>query len=168
MEITIRVETPDDIVHIHQLTKAAFLDAPHSSHTEQLIVDALRDAGALSVSLVAEHQQQIIGHLALSPVSISDGAKHWYGLGPISVLPEQQGKGVGAKLMVAALDALKQSEANGCVLLGDPAYYQRFGFKPLAGLNLADVPAEYFQAKVIKGTVPQGEVTYHPGFMAEK
>ncbi len=108
-EATLRNESPADIEQIHAVTEQAFLNAPHTEHTEhteQFIVKALRDAGALTVSLVAEHGARVIGHVAISPVSISDGAANWYGLGPISVLPAYQGKGVGAQLMEAALAAM--------------------------------------------------------------
>lgn len=164
MTLIIRHERDGDAASIHDVTVAAFHNAPHTDHTEQYVVQALRDAGALSISLVAEISGVIIGHVAVSPVTLSSGAKHWYGLGPISVVPDEQGKGIGAQLMEAALMELKTLGANGCVLLGDPAYYHRFGFKPVAGLVLPGVPAEYFQAILFKGAFPQGDVTYHAAF----
>jgi len=167
MPIKIRPETPADIQAIHQVTEAAFLNAEHTDHTEQFIVKALRDAGVLTVSLVAEEDGQIIGHVAVSPVNISDGAEAWYGLGPISVAPDQQGKGIGSALMNEAINALKELNANGCVLLGEPAYYGRFGFKAIEGLILPDVPAEYFQALLLNGEYPQGKVSYHQGFYVQ-
>ncbi|WP_144207214.1 GNAT family N-acetyltransferase [Shewanella donghaensis] len=166
MSINIRLEKPSDIQGIHQTTVAAFLEAPHTDHTEQFIVDALRNAGVLSVSLIAEDSFQIVGHVALSLVSISDGSSDWYGLGPISVLPMQQNKGIGSKLMNAALKALNNLNANGCVLLGDPNYYRRFGFEPIDGLVLPDVPVEYFQALLLQGANPSGIVTYDKSFSA--
>ena len=167
MSISIREEQPSDFQSIHEVTIAAFLEAPHTDHTEQFIVKALRDTGALSVSLVAEYEGNIVGHVALSPVTISDSTISWYGLGPISVLPNNQGKGIGSKLMNAAIQELKNIKAKGCVLLGDPNYYQRFGFKPRDGLVLPDVPPEYFQALVFQGDLPQGSVTYHESFSAK-
>lgn len=122
--------------------------------------------GALSISLVAVDEGNIVGHLALSPVTISDGAGSWYGLGPISVLPENQSSGIGSMLMDAAIQELKKINANGCVLLGDPNYYHRFGFKPVEGLVLPGVPPEYFQALLLQGDLPQGSVTYHESFSA--
>ncbi len=175
LNITIRVEQPSDTDKIHDLTTAAFLNAPHTDHTEQFIVKALRESGALTISLVAElvdeNVEQIVGHVAISPIVISDGYKAWYGLGPISVEPRLQGKGIGSKLMRAAIDALKEMHANGCVVLGDPDYYSRFGFKVVDGLVLPDVPPEYFMALslghgIFEGDHPQGEVTYHPAFAA--
>jgi putative acetyltransferase len=164
MTLFIRFETPADIAAIHALTTAAFLNAPHASHTEQFIVDALRDAGALAISLVMEHDGKIVGHVALSPVSISDGSSGWFDLGPISVSPEHQGKGIGSRLMNHAIELLRERSASGCVLLGDPAYYRRFGFKPESNLVLPDVPPEYFQALAFSSHLPRGTVTYHPAF----
>lgn len=166
MSVIIRNETPSDITSINDVTIAAFLQAPHTDHTEQFVVKALRDSGYLSISLVAEQNDNIIGHVAVSPVEISDGTDLWYGLGPISVDPVQQGGGIGSKLMNAAIAELKKIGAKGCVLLGDPSYYRRFGFKPMKGLILPDVPAEYFQALLLEGELPQGNVTYHESFNA--
>ncbi|MCX2802494.1 N-acetyltransferase [Microbulbifer thermotolerans] len=167
MSINIRREQPKDTQSIHEVTVAAFLEAPHTDHTEQFIVKALRESGALSISLVAEYEGNVVGHVALSPVTISDGTDSWYGLGPISVIPNKQGKGIGAKLMSAAIQELKNIKAKGCVLLGDPNYYHRFGFKPREGLVLPGVPPEYFQALLFQGYLPQGIVTYHESFSAK-
>lgn len=109
MNIQIRDEQNTDIQTIFDLTKAAFNDEEYSSHTEQFIVNALRAAKQLTVSLVAETQGKIVGHIAFSPVSISDGTTDWYGLGPISVLPEYQGKGIGSELMKEGLNRIKVS-----------------------------------------------------------
>jgi len=144
--ITIRPEAPGDEPAIEAVTVAAFRDAPHTSHSEQFIVAALRRAGALAVSLVAVDEGRVIGHVAVSPVTVSDGAPGWYDLGPISVLPARQGQGVGSRLLESALDALRARGAAGCVLLGDPAFYGRFGFRAEPGLVLPGVPPEYFQA----------------------
>lgn len=166
MTISVRKEQRSDIQKIHEVNVAAFLDAPHASHTEQFIVKALRDSGALSISLVAEDGGRIVGHVALSPVVISDGSEGWYGLGPIAVVPDVQGKGIGSRLMRAAVEELKSINAKGCVLLGDPGYYHRFGFEPVDGLVLPDVPPEYFQALRLQGAYPKGVVTYHDAFSA--
>lgn len=184
--ITIRKEITADIPHIEAVTEAAFKNAEHTSHTEHFIVNALRHCGRLSLSLVAVQAGNIIGHVAISPVSISGkGNPHahkthakkapaaksesiagWYGLGPISVQPELQRQGIGKSLMQAALTELKSLNAAGCVVLGDPAYYSRFGFKVCEGLTLAGVPPEYFQAICFKEAPPRGEVFYHVAFEA--
>ena len=94
----IRKEEPSDIEAIFDITKAAFENHPYSQNTEQFIVNALRKADALAVSLVAEAEGQVVGHIAFSPVTFSDGSENWYGVGPISVLPSYQRQGIGTKL----------------------------------------------------------------------
>ncbi|MXR68696.1 GNAT family N-acetyltransferase [Shewanella sp. JBTF-M18] len=163
----IRSEAPGDSADIAEITRAAFLEAPHTDHTEHLIVNALRDAGALAISLVAEVQGKLVGHVALSRVSISDGSPDWYGLGPISVLPGLQGEGIGSALMRAALEALDNAGAHGCVLLGEPEFYRRFGFASNAGLTLPGVPEAYFLAHKTRGEWPQGVVSYHAAFQVK-
>ena len=170
MPIQIRAEQAQDAAAIEAVTIAAFLHAPHTDHTEQFVVRALRAAGQLRVSLVAEAgagaAEGIVGHVAVSPVQLSCGAAHWYGLGPISVLPAFQKRGIGGQLMAAALAQLRQLGAAGCVLLGDPTYYRRFGFQAEPSLVLPDVPPEYFQALVFTGSVPAATVSYHAAFTA--
>jgi putative acetyltransferase len=167
MTIKIRHESPSDVTEIAAVTEAAFLNAPHTSHTEQFIANALRKAGMLSVSLVAEDHGTIVGHVAISPVSISDGSTGWYILGPIAVAPDCQGLGIGSQLMERALVELGKLAAAGCVLVGNPNYYSRFGFKPESKLVLPGVPPEYFQAISFDAEIPTGIVTYHEAFNAQ-
>lgn len=162
--IGVRKEIPADIPAIEAVTTAAFRFAEHSSGTEQYIVAALRDAGQLAISLVAEDRGRVVGHVAASPVTLSNGTPDWYGLGPVSVVPRHQAQGVGTLLVTGALRALRALGAAGCVVLGDPGYYARFGFRPEPGLVLPDVPAQYFQAIALQGTVPSGQATYHATF----
>ncbi len=164
MPIQIRDEVPADIPTIEAVVGEAFRSATHASGTEPLIVNALRARGQLSISLVATDADQIVGHVAVSPVAISDGSEKWYGLGPIAVLPAWQGKGVGSLLMNAALDALRRQGARGCVVLGEPGYYGRFGFVCRADLVLPDVPPEYFQAVRLESGWPTGTVQYDEAF----
>jgi putative acetyltransferase len=166
--IHVRPETAADAPVIHEVTREAFLHAAHTDHTEQFIVDALRNAGALAVSLVAEREGAVVGHVALSAVEVGDGGvgQGWFGLGPISVLPAHQRQGVGVALMLAALQALRDRGAAGCVILGDPAYYGRFGFRPAAPLVLPEVPQEFFQALPLAADLPSGVVRYHAAFAA--
>ena len=164
----IRPENAADAPAIRALTDAAFRNAPHSSGTEAAIVDALRDAGALTLSLVAESEGRIVGHVAFSPVTIDGRAGGWFGLGPVSVEPARQRLGIGQALVLDGLERLKAAGAEGCVLLGDPAYYQRFGFVSDPRLRYGDVPPEYFQRLSFTAVEPSGEVAYHPGFGARR
>lgn len=167
MNITIRDEQSEDIKSIEDLTKAAFLNAEHSGHTEHFIVNSLRKNGQLTISLVAVENDVIVGHVAISPVKISSGETGWYGLGPVSVWPNKQGIGIGSLLMTASLEKLKRLGGKGCVLLGDPNYYNKFGFKSYPDLNLPDLPNEYFQAISFIDHIPKGDVSYHEAFNAE-
>lgn len=167
MTIEIRSEMPSEFPAIEALIARAFLHAPHTSHTEQFIVNALRKSGQLIVSLIAKDGDAIVGHVAVSPVSVSNDAGGWYGLGPISVAPERQGEEIGSQLMRRALDELRKSGAAGCVVLGEPGYYGRFGFKAEPALVFPGVPGDYFQAILFGGTLPAGTVSYHEAFNAE-
>jgi putative acetyltransferase len=166
-KIVIRNETSADVRAIAEVTIAAFKTLAISNHTEQLIIDALRAAKALTISLVAEADGRLVGHVAFSPVIISDGTPKWYGLGPVSVLPEYQRKGIGKALIQEGLSRLKDLGAQGCCLVGRPEYYRRFGFENLPGLVLEGVPQEVFLALSFVGLNPQGEVTFHEGFKAD-
>jgi len=168
MSVEIRSESSADMQKIEAVTTAAFLNAPHTSHTEQYIVNALRRAGKLAVSLVAETDDIVIGHVAISPVSISDGTSGWFGLGPVSVLPQHQRRGVGSELVREALQILCERGASGCVVLGEPEYYGRFGFQADPHLLLAGAPPQYFQAISFDSSKPQGTVTYDEAFDAQR
>jgi putative acetyltransferase len=101
--IVIRDETESDAAAITRVTVAAFETLAVSNQTEQFIIEALRSAKALAVSLVAEMDGRVVGHIAFSPVAVSDGTTDWYGLGPVSVLPEYQRRGIGKALIQEGL-----------------------------------------------------------------
>jgi putative acetyltransferase len=166
-KIVIRNETHGDVSVISEVTIAAFKTLEISNHTEQFIVEALRSAGALTVSLVAEVDGHVVGHIAFSPVTISDGSNNWYGLGPVSVLPLYQRMGIGKALIQEGLSRLKELGAKGCCLVGHPQYYRKFGFENVAGLILAGVPEEVFFALSFDGHFPQCHVTFPEGFKAD-
>lgn len=167
-ELVIRPEIPDDVDAITDVTEAAFRDMHMSSHTEQFIVSTLRSAGALAISLVAEMEGRVVGHIAFSPLTLSDGTRNWYGLGPVSVLPARQGHGIGSALIREGLSRLRAMKAAGCCLVGHPDYYGRFGFMHPAGLGHDGVPPEAFFALALDGPMPQGTVAFHEGFTAER
>lgn len=162
--VIVRPEARSDIAAISALTEAAFRDHPHSIQNEQRIVDALRASGALTLSLVAEQDGVVLGHIAFSPISISDGSERWYGLGPLSVVPEHQGTGIGKALVRAGLAALKALDAQGCVLVGAPGYYKKFGFRNVPALIYEGIPPEYVLALPFGERAPSGRVTFDPAF----
>lgn len=164
--LRIRNETPGDFAAIGAITAAAFAPLAISSHTEQFIVEALRTAGALSVSLVAEVDGEVLAHVAFSPVAIADGSTGWYGLGPVSVRPDCQRQGIGKALITEGLARLRRLGAAGCCLVGHPDYYRQFGFANAPGLTVDGVPAEFVFALTFAGGMPQGRVTFHTGFSA--
>jgi len=166
-KIVIRSETDVDVSVITEVTVAAFKTLEISNHTEQFIIEALRAAKALTVSLVAELDGRVIGHIAFSPVSISDGTRNWYGLGPVSVLPAYQRQGIGKALIREGLSRLKDMNAQGCCLVGHPDYYIKFGFKNMSGLVHEGVPQEAFFALSFDGHIPHGTVAFHDGFNAD-
>ena len=165
--LVIRSETPADAGAITEVTVAAFRTLAISNHTEQFVILALRAANALTVSLVAEVDGRVVGHIAFSPVAISDGTPDWYGLGPVSVLPEYQRRGIGGMLIREGLERLKSLRARGCCLVGPPEYYNRFGFKCVPGFVHEGVPGEVFLALAFGGPIPQGVVEFHEGFKAD-
>ncbi len=164
IELAIRPEQSDDIETIFELTEAAFRDMPFSDGDEQHLNNRLREAGDLTLSLVAESKDRIVGHIAFSPVTISNGARDWYGLGPVSVWPELHHQGVGSALISEGIAQITQLGARGIVLLGSPDYYSRFGFRHEPQLAYPGPPPEFFQALPIKGDLPSGEVSYAPAF----
>jgi len=166
-KIVVRDETHEDIRAITGVTVAAFRALEISSHTEQFIVEALRAAGALPLSLVAEVNGRVAGHIAFSPVSVSDGSLGWFGLGPVSVFPELQRQGIGKSLIREGLERLKALGAQGCCLVGHPDYYRQFGFTNPQGLVIEGVPQEVFFALSFDGSVPQGSVAFHDAFRAD-
>ena len=162
--IEIRKENKDDINSIRGVVFAAFENHPHSNQTEHLLVEKLREEGALTVSLVAVMDAKVIGHIAFSPVRIDEKLFDWYGLAPVSVLPEFQQKGIGSALIRAGLAELHKLQARGCVLLGEPDYYGRFGFTARDGLVLPNVPSEYFLALPFAQEELRGVFAYHKAF----
>lgn len=157
-----RTERPGDGDEIDEVVYTAF-----GREDEADLVWDLREQGAISLSQVAEYEGAIIGHLALSPVLINGEDIGWLGLAPVSVWPDCQRQGVATAMIQAALDSANELDWAGVVLLGDPNFYRRFGFKPARELGLtcsypnAD---DVFMALALKRPAPSGLVTYHPAF----
>jgi putative acetyltransferase len=160
----IRAEIPDDAAGIEGVLRRAFADHPHSNQTEHAIVAHLRSAGELVLPHVAVIDGRIAGYATFSRVRLEPDNSGWYGLGPVAVEPHLQRNGIGTALIEAGLKILKQRGATGCVVLGEPAYYERFGFAQTPGFTFDGAPPEYFLVQPFIGTVPSAPVFYHPAF----
>jgi putative acetyltransferase len=167
VNIVIRSEAPGDHAAIYDLTKRAFAPMPYAGGDEQDLINKLRDVGALAISLVAELDGRIVGHVAFSPAFAADGSEGWYALGPVSAEPELKHQGIGSAIIKAGIAMLRERDAAGCVLVGNPAYYSRFGFVPFPNLCPAGEPAEYFQILLLRIVEPTAIVRFHPLFHGE-
>jgi len=164
MSIEIRPEQPGDEAAIYQITTDAFCGRPYAGGNEQDLVNRLRELGQLSLSLVALDTDRIVGQVTFSPVTLSDVSKPWFGLGPVSVTPERQGEGIGGQLIRRGLAELSERGALGCVLTGNPTYYQRFGFE-LAPENVPEPESpQFFQLKLLHAARAEGRFAFHPAF----
>lgn len=162
----IEAEQPADLDAIARLTEAAFRNLPHSDQREAQIISALREANALLLSLVMRDADTVIGHIAFSPVTLTDSDGAWHGLGPVSVDPLFQGKGIGSGLITEGLKRLKAMGSAGCTVVGDLAFYQRFGFQHIKGLGYTGIPDQYVMAQAFGDERPIGLITYHQAFGA--
>ncbi len=162
--MVIRSETPTDIEAIVEVTKAAFADDSFSQQTEHFTINDLRADDALVISLVSEVEGKVVGHIAFSSVTISDGTTNWHGLGPVSVLPEYQGRRIGTALVNKGLALLESIDSKGSVLIGLPTYFSRFGFWNHPQLVHEGIPQEVFAAKSFVGQMPSGIVEFHQAF----
>ncbi|WP_027185307.1 GNAT family N-acetyltransferase [Desulfovibrio inopinatus] len=164
----IRQEEPSDIEAISQLHYAAFQGHPaHESGAEpceHLIVILLRQAGELTISLVAEENDEIVGHIALSPAILGQTHNPWFLLGPIGVLPAHQRQGIGTALMQVALKQAQVQGVEGVVLVGDLGYYSRFGLRSYSGLTYPGVPDEFVLGLAFGAHPPRGEIQAHRAF----
>ncbi|KGS49127.1 acetyltransferase family protein [Burkholderia pseudomallei MSHR5613] len=166
--VTPRGERAGDAAALARVIVAAFADEPQGGQFERRIVDALRVDGRLSVSFVAVRDGRLVGHVAFSPVAIGAGGEGWHGLAPLAVWPGCQRQGIGAALVRAGLDALRRAGARGCVVLGEPAYYARFGFGPAGDIVFPQAPPDALMALPFgeHAPCPAGALRYHASFYA--
>jgi putative acetyltransferase len=164
LQTIIRPETPADHAAIYDITERAFAPMPFSGGDEQDLINSLREAGALTLSLVATHGDRVVGHVAFSPAMAVDKSKGWYSLGPIAVEPALQRQGIGTALINDGIHRLKALDAAGCVLVGDTGYYPRHGFKPFPDLAPPGQPPEYFMILPLRVQHPATIVNFHPAF----
>ena len=167
LSIEIRPETARDVDDVRDINIDAFRDHPISRQTEHLIVEALRDSGALEVSLVAVSGDRTVGHIAFSKATVGDAESGWFLLGPVAVLTSSQGQGIGSALVESGLAELRARQASGCVLVGDPGYYSRFGFSTFPDLAYAGVPHEYVLGLPLADAAPCGPITANRAFEIE-
>ncbi len=105
MTVALRFERESDAAAVAEVVRAAFRGNPHSRGSEPRIVDRLRELGHLTHSVVAQDEGRVVGHVAFSRVDLSAADGDWYGLGPLSVHPRQQGEGIGSALVALAFKA---------------------------------------------------------------
>jgi putative acetyltransferase len=166
--LIIRGERPTDVDAVDMVLREAFADHPHSQQTEHLIARRLRQAGELVLPQVAALAGVTVGYATFSAVRLSPAHDGWYGLGPVAVAPEFHGLRIGSALIDGGLQALKSIGAVGCVVLGEPRFYRRFGFEQSLGVTFDGAPPEYFLAHAFRGAVPSAAVSYHPAFSAPR
>ena len=163
----IRPETHADYFAIRSITEQAFRNVPYAGGDEQKIIERLRFANALTLSLVATIDNELVGHIAFSPAIAGDSSGPWFTLGPLSVLPEYQCKGIGAQLIERGLEEISKLGPLGCILTGNPFYYSRFGFEVTPQNAPETVPGEYFLIKLFESVKPTGKFRFHRAFYGE-
>lgn len=153
-----------DEAAIYTLTQRAFKTMPFSNGSEGPIVNQLRKDGDLTLSLVAVQDSEIIGHVAFSPIRINHKSAGWFGLGPVSVMPDLQRQGVGSRLITEGLFKIKLEGAVGCALIGNPNYYKRFGFRSNGNLKYGETPAPFVQWLSFGEETAKGVLSFAPAF----
>jgi putative acetyltransferase len=164
MQTIVRRETAGDERVIHKLLATAF-----PTDQEALLVDRLRENGRLSISLVAEVEDTIVGHIAFSPVTIKHANTELIGAGlaPVAVLPQWQRRGVGAQLVRAGLSASTKAGTRFIIVLGEPDYYRRFGFKNASlwrVTNIYGVDEPFMALELRPDSIHPGLALYAPEF----
>jgi len=161
---TIRRERPGERARLRHVIESAFAGKPYADGDEAELLDALQRHDALSLSLVAEVDGCVVGQAAFSPATPAVDEGRWFALGPVAVLPEFQGRGLGSRLVLEGLHTLEGEGADGCILVGDPAYYSRLGFHLASANAPTDQPAHHFMVKVLRGSEPRGTIQFHRAF----
>ena len=162
----IRKETAADIEAVFEINRSAF-----PTEEEAQLVNRLRETASPLISLVAEGEQEIIGHILFTPVTLgSDTNLFLMGLAPMAVNPARQNKGIGSQLARAGIEECRALGAAGLVVLGHPKYYSRFGFSPSANFGIKskyDGAPEVFMVLELSAEVFAGKagvISYHPSF----
>lgn len=174
MNVKIRQETVVDYKISERVVEEAFKDAEYSDHKEHLLVDRLRKSEAFipELSIIAELDKKIVGHVMLTKILIKNDDKEHeaLALAPVSVLPQYQNKGIGNSLIIESIKVAKELGYTSVIVLGEDRYYHRFGFKSTSIWNIRapfDVPRESFMALELKReslVQVEGVVTYPKAF----
>ena len=162
----IRAERQDDCAAIQTVNEAAFLTLD-----EAHLVNALREQAKPIISLLAEEEGSIVGHILFSPVTLPDHPElKLMGLAPMAVVPQHQREGIGSMLVVAGLEACQELKTDAVVVLGHPEYYPRFGFVPSVHFGIGceyEVPEDVFMMlEITPGCLnnASGKIKYHAAF----
>jgi len=165
--LEIRSERESDHARIRSVTELAFRDMPYADGDEQDVIERLRSAGALTLSLVAVLDREMVGHIAFSPANVADASHPWFALGPVSVLPTHQHRKIGSSLIERGLSEIRELGALGCILTGNPEYYRRFGFE-LAPQNVPkNEQKDFFMLKRLTAAKPTGAFQFHEAFYGD-
>lgn len=164
--MNIYLESPMDHEAVYAILRRAFADKDYSRFQEETVVKALRQVKAIKNAYVAEVDNNLVGYLALSEVSINgnDFDMTWYGVGPMAVLPEYQRQGIGSALINRILFQLRQTDIGGLILVGDHGYFKRFGFQPSNSMVAQGIPQESILIYPFRKTLPVGELWFHSAF----
>ena len=164
MSLVIRNENASEADEMGHLITAAFDGKPYAGGNEAELVVSLRECGALSLSYVAILEDELVGQIAFSPAQAEDGTPDWYALAPVAVLPAHQGQGIGSRLIKEGLATLRERGAGGCILTGNPVFYERFGFSLCPDNSPGEEHTPFFQVKVLSGSRPKGPIRFHEAF----
>ena len=164
MDIRVCEETGADVAAIYRVTKRAFAGRPYAGGDEQELVDRLRGLGVLSLSLVAHQGDAIVGQVTFSQATLEGNSALWFALGPVSVDPDHQGNGIGTMLIHSGLDWCRDQGASGCILTGNPDYYQRFGFRLCPEHVPERESVEFFMLLRFDDGPLSGQFAFHPAF----
>ncbi len=163
-DIAVREERPSDAALVAALIAAAFTPMPFASGTEAALPGLLRAAGAVTLALVAELGGDIVGQVLFSTASVGGQPSAWHTLGPVAVAPGVQRQGISSRLIMEGMSRLRVAGAAGCIVLGDPGYYGRFGFQPAPALVPPGEPPEFFMVLPFTGNLPAAAFGFHAAF----
>jgi putative acetyltransferase len=165
--MNIRIEKPDDIKKIRRINIDVF-----NTDSEANLIDALRKSDTRLISIIAEENDVVVGHILFSPVTLDRDNSNVLiaGLAPMAVVTSRQNQGIGSRLLEAGLKLCEKAGYKAVVVLGHPGFYSRFGFMPSENYNIRseyDVPADVFMIKELHdGALDShaGIIKYHPAF----